>query len=84
LLAGDTVFPVPSGGVSFMYSFPNLLPLPADQVARIASTLGQHSFERIYGPFPHSVIRQGAAQAVQQSAQLYRGILSGSAGKHCT
>ena len=28
--AGDTVFPVPGGGVSFMFSFPNLLPLPVD------------------------------------------------------
>lgn len=46
--AGDTIFPVPSGGVSFMYSFPNLLPLPADQVgATWDSSLRQESLARL-------------------------------------
>lgn len=33
-LAGDTLFPVPSGGVTVMYSFPNMIPLPGEQVTR--------------------------------------------------
>lgn len=75
---GDTLFPVPSGGVSFMLSFPNLLPLPAQQVARIGRRLEATSFARLYGPFPRSVVRQGAAEAVQRSVRRYCGILDGS------
>lgn len=40
-LAGDTIFPVPDRGwVSFMLSFPNLVPLPAEQVGVAAAARG--------------------------------------------
>lgn len=77
--AGDTLFPVPDRGwVSFMLSFPNLVPLPAEQVARIGHRLEQYTFDRLYGPFPGSTIQQGAAEVVQRSMARYCGVLSGN------
>lgn len=67
-----------------MYSFPNLVPLPAAQVARIAGRLGQHSFDRLHGPFPTSLIKSKAAEVVQRSAQRYCGILDGSVARTYT
>ena len=79
--AGDTVFPTPDGSCSFMYSFPNLVPLPAQEVARIGSRLQQYSFERMYGAFPHAVVRSGAAGVVQAAVRRYCGMLEGTLHK---
>ncbi|PSC72625.1 MBL fold metallo-hydrolase [Micractinium conductrix] len=84
VFAGDTVFPVPGGGVSFMFSFPNLLPLPVDQVARIGRTLGRCNFDRLYGPFPQSVVKHDAAAVVRESAARYCGLLDGSTTRRYT
>ena len=35
--------------VSFMYSYPNLLPLPVPTVRRIASVLRSWRIDRVYG-----------------------------------
>jgi hypothetical protein len=50
LLSGDIV-QVPPGArrVSFMYSYPMLLQLPAREVERIVAALAPWEFERIYG-----------------------------------
>lgn len=61
-----------------MYSFPNLLPLPAAEVSRIAGAVQRLGrFDRLYGAFPHAVVRQGAKQAVARSCERYRAALEG-------
>ncbi|ATB27221.1 transposase [Melittangium boletus] len=57
--------------VSFLWSYPNMMPLPARTVRRIADTLLPWRFERIYGAFTgREVMREGEA-AVRMSAARY-------------
>ncbi len=71
LLVGDTVFPNPDRRtVSFMRSYPNLIPLSPAVVARMAETLAPLRFDRIYGLFTNAVDDDGHA-AVQRSAARY-------------
>jgi hypothetical protein len=73
LLTGDIVMVVPDAGwVSFMRSYPNLIPLSARRVAAIAATLGPLRFDRIYGnPGWEKYLGHGAAEAVRRSAERY-------------
>ncbi|HLJ59121.1 MAG TPA: MBL fold metallo-hydrolase [bacterium] len=72
LLTGDTLQVVPDRRwVSFMYSYPNLIPLDAATVRRIARAVAGFRFDRIYGAFAGRVIASGAAAAVQRSADRY-------------
>lgn len=83
LLVSDTVFPVPhQQWVSFMYSFPNLLPLPSSEVKAIKDTLAPYAFQRLYGPFWHSVIREQAHSCVMRSADRYLAALAGKYHEH--
>ena len=72
LLAGDIVQVLPgSRWVSFMYSYPMLIPLPAREVERIAAALEPWSFERIYGAWWGRVVRADGKEAVRRSAARY-------------
>lgn len=72
LLVGDTMQVVPAKGwVSFMYSFPNLLPLPAREVRRIADRAAEIRFDRIYGAWSDKFIAGGARESVARSAERY-------------
>lgn len=72
VLAGDQPFVVADRRwVSFMYSYPNLIPLPAAAVRRIADTLSALPFDRLYGAFDGQVIETGANAAVNDSAERY-------------
>ena len=51
LLSGDILQVVPSKHVSFMYSYPNLIPLSAAVVARMAAILEPFAFDAVYGAF---------------------------------
>ena len=51
LLSGDILQVVPSGHVSFMWSYPNLIPLSAATVQRMAETLEPFAFDAVYGSF---------------------------------
>ena len=51
LLSGDILQVVPSGHVSFMWSYPNLIPLSAATVQRMAKTLEPFAFDAVYGSF---------------------------------
>jgi hypothetical protein len=51
VLSGDILQVVPSGHVSFMWSFPNLIPLSAAKVHRIADILEPYAFDAVYGAF---------------------------------
>lgn len=62
--------------VSFMYSYPNFLPLPADTVQRIADQVKEIRFEKIYDAFLKGV-QENASQSVQKSAQRHIKALKG-------
>jgi hypothetical protein len=51
LLSGDILQVVPSGHVSFMWSYPNLIPLSAATVQRMVKTLEPFAFDAVYGSF---------------------------------
>jgi hypothetical protein len=57
--------------VSFMYSYPNLIPLPAPAIRRIAAALRPLAFDRLYGAFPGLTVPAGAKAAVERSADRY-------------
>jgi hypothetical protein len=80
LLSGDIIQVVPdSRYVSFMYSYPNLIPLPAEKVRHIAAMVEPYWFERIYGAWWERVVRRDGKAAVTRSAERYvRAIGSGA------
>jgi hypothetical protein len=57
--------------VSFMWSYPNLIPLPAHEVARIRSVVESLTFERVYGAWWDRVIESDAKTKVLRSAYRY-------------
>jgi glyoxylase-like metal-dependent hydrolase (beta-lactamase superfamily II) len=72
LLSGDIVQVLPGGRwVSFMYSYPMLIPLPAREVERIAGALEPWDFERIIGAWWGRVVRAEAKDVVRRSAERY-------------
>jgi glyoxylase-like metal-dependent hydrolase (beta-lactamase superfamily II) len=64
--------------VSFLWSYPNMMPLAAATVRRIAGTLVPWRFERIYGAFPGRQVMAGGSRAVERSAARYVELLEGS------
>ena len=78
LLSSDTVQVVPDRRfVSVMWSYPNLVPVDAATLDRVASRLDGLPFDRIYGAFPGTVVRTGAKEAVARSFARYRRHLEG-------
>jgi hypothetical protein len=72
LLAGDILQVVPDRRfVSFMYSYPNYIPLPAATVRRMVERLEPYPFERVYGAWFGAVVRADAKAAVRRSADRY-------------
>lgn len=79
LLAGDTVYVVQDRRyVSFMYSYPNLIPLPAKAVRRIVEALEPYSFERIYSAWWDSITLSNGKEAVRASAKRYINAIEGT------
>jgi hypothetical protein len=54
-----------------MYSYPNLIPLPASKVRRIAAAVGSFGFDRIYGAWWGKTVFNEAKAAVKRSAERY-------------
>jgi glyoxylase-like metal-dependent hydrolase (beta-lactamase superfamily II) len=78
LLSGDIVQVVPDRRwVSFMRSYPNLIPLPAGEVQRIVAALAPYEFERIYGAWYGRVVAQDGKATVERSAERYLRALDG-------
>ena len=72
LLSGDTIMVVPDRRyVSFMYSYPNLIPLPAAKVHHIVESVRPFAFERIYGGWWDRVVSEDGKGAVARSAERY-------------
>jgi hypothetical protein len=71
LLSGDIVQVVSDRRwVSFMYSYPNLIPLPAATVTAMVERLEPYAFARVYGAWFGRVVDDGKA-AVRRSAERY-------------
>jgi hypothetical protein len=72
LLSGDIVQVVQDRRwVSFMRSYPNLIPLPAATVEGMVAALEPYAFERLYGAWYGKVVAHDAKAAVARSAQRY-------------
>jgi hypothetical protein len=77
LLSGDIVQVVSDRRwVSFMYSYPNLIPLPAATVTGMVDALGPYQFARLYGAWFGRVVDDAKA-AVERSAARYVAALVG-------
>jgi hypothetical protein len=72
LLVGDTITVVPDvRAVSFMRSYPNLIPLPAEDIRRIVGAVKPYAFEIVYGGWWDRVTRTDGKGAVERSARRY-------------
>ena len=72
LLSGDLLQVVPDRRyVSFMYSYPNLIPLPAPAVRRIADAVAPYDFDRIYGAWWDRVVPSDGKACVARSVARY-------------
>jgi hypothetical protein len=63
--------------VSFMYSYPNLIPLPASAVRRIVAAVEPYSYDRIYGAWWDRVVPNNAKAGVAYSAERYIAAIAG-------
>jgi hypothetical protein len=68
--------------VSFMYSYPNYLPLAAPAVERIVRAVEPFAYDRVYGAFWDLVIERDGKAAVRRSAQRYLRAIGGEAGQN--
>jgi hypothetical protein len=65
--------------VSFMHSYPNLVPLSAQQVTAVATALEPFEFDRIYGIFFDLVIATAGKQRLKASVERYVAAIGGRA-----
>jgi glyoxylase-like metal-dependent hydrolase (beta-lactamase superfamily II) len=72
LLSGDILQVVlDRDWVSFMWSYPNLIPLPAKTVERIRDQIAAYEFDRVYGAFEGRTIDEAGHSKVLRSADRY-------------
>ena len=72
LLTGDSITVVKDRRwVSFMYSYPNLIPLPDADVRHIVEVLRPYSYERIYSLSRGRLTASDGGAAVERSAERY-------------
>lgn len=72
LLTGDIIQVVlDRRWVSFMYSYPNLIPLSAAEVRRIEATVEPFAFDRIYGAFHPRQVETGGKGVIRRSVERY-------------
>jgi glyoxylase-like metal-dependent hydrolase (beta-lactamase superfamily II) len=72
LLSGDIVQVIPDRGfVSFMYSYPNLVPLPPSKVRAIGAALEPFPFDTIHGAWWGRVVARDGSDVVRRSVERY-------------
>jgi len=72
VLAGDIIQVAPGkDAVSFMWSYPNMLPLSAATVSDILRRCDALDFSRLYGAFEGQDVTQEAKQVVRRSGERY-------------
>jgi glyoxylase-like metal-dependent hydrolase (beta-lactamase superfamily II) len=74
LMTGDIIYVLPGrdARVSFMRSYPMLLPLSDALLGGLLTAVDDLEYDRIYGAWWESVIDSNAKQVVGESAELYR------------
>jgi hypothetical protein len=78
LLTGDILQVVSDRRyVSFMYSYPNLIPLPAAAVRRIVAAVEPFPYDRIHGAWWGRIVASDAKAAVARSAERYIAAIDG-------
>jgi len=76
LLSGDILQVIPDRRyVSFMWSYPNLIPLPGAEVLRIADALEPYPFDRILGAWWDRLVPRDGNEVVRRSAERYAAAL---------
>lgn len=76
LLSGDILQVVPDRRhVSFMWSYPNYLPLPAFTLRAMQRRLDGHAYESVYGAFWDAEITRDGQAAVAESFRRYLSML---------
>ncbi len=76
LLTGDILQVVADRKhVSFMYSYPNYIPLSAAAVERIVAAVEPFAYDRVYGAFWDLVIERDGKAIVRRSAERYLRLL---------
>ena len=79
LMVGDSITVVPDRRfVSFMTSYPNLIPLSAPEVRAIVDAVEPYEFDRIYGGWWRRNVASGGKQAVRASAERYIAHITGA------
>jgi hypothetical protein len=77
LFTGDTIMVVPdTRHMSFMYSYPNLVPLPASKVRAIAAKVEPYAFDRIYAAWWDRVSGHDAKARLARSVERYIAAIS--------
>jgi hypothetical protein len=72
LLTGDIIQVVADRKhVSFMYSYPNHIPLSAPAIERIVQAVEPFAYDRVYGAFWDTVIERDGKTVVRRSADRY-------------
>lgn len=72
LLAGDQPYVCQDRRwVSFMWSYPNMIPLGPKAIRQVAAALEPLKFDRLYGAFPGQVVKSDASRVVARSADRY-------------
>lgn len=72
LLSGDILQVVQDRRyVSFMRSYPNLIPLPARAIRQIVQAIEPFTFDRIYGAWWDTIVAKNAKAGVHYSAERY-------------
>jgi hypothetical protein len=54
-----------------MYSYPNLIPLPAAEIRRIRGRIEELEFDRVYGAWWPAIVPDDARAKVLRSADRY-------------
>jgi hypothetical protein len=72
MLCGDTMYLSPSKKhFAIMYSYPNRMPLPVNEIKRIEQRLQDLSFDTIYGFYSYQNVTENARQILNASIKRY-------------
>ncbi len=72
LLTGDTIMVVADPRwVTFMYSYPNSIPLNRPAIERIVAAIEPYEYDRLYSGWWDKVMQTDAKNAVRRSAERY-------------
>jgi hypothetical protein len=78
LLSGDIVQVVQDNkSVSFMWSFPNVIPLSVPRVEGVANSLKSYRFDRIHGAFVDRTIWSDGKAVIERSVARYLKLIQG-------